>query len=157
MDTWDMINERRSLRDIVSNWWRNWRSERAQLAELAECGSDETGRIAHDMGLTAPCLLALARKGPDAADLLPRRIAALHMDATEIARAEPVVLRDLQRLCTLCESKGHCAHDLDQDVTTAEWERYCPNAYTLSALKVGFERPFELEFGPWGVRKRSRQ
>jgi len=79
------------------------------------------------MGLSTADLLALASKGPDAANLLPRRISALHMDAAEISRVEPRVLRDLQRLCSLCESKGQRAHDLDQSVATREWERYCPN------------------------------
>jgi hypothetical protein len=153
MQTWDMINERRSLGEIVSNWLRNWRSKRARWTELASCGRDEAERIAHDLNLTAPDLCALTSKDSDAADLLPRRISALHMDATEIVRTEPQVMRDLQRLCTLCESKGHCAHDLDQGVTTAEWKRYCPNVTTLLALKASLERPFELEIGPWGIRK----
>jgi hypothetical protein len=133
MQTWDMINDRRSLRDIVSNWLRNWRSKRVRLAELANSGNDEAERIAHDLGLTTWDLRELAGKGPDSADLLPRRMAALHIDAAEIRRAQTGVLRDLQRLCTLCDSKGHCEHDLDRGVAT-EWHRYCPNADTLRAL-----------------------
>ena len=133
MRTWDMINERRSFAEIVANWLQNWRSKRARLAELANSGSDETGRIAHDIGLTSWDLRELAGKGPDSADLLPRRMAALNIDTDEIRRTQTAVLRDLQRLCTLCESKGHCEHDLDRGAAT-EWQRYCPNADTLRAL-----------------------
>jgi len=141
MQTWDMINDRRPLRDIVSNWWRSWRSRRARLAELANSGNDEAQRMAHDLGLPVPDLYALAGKGPDAADLLPRRMAALHLDATEVSRSDPQVMRDLQRLCSFCESKGHCIHELERGAATTEWERYCPNVDTLLALKTSSGRP----------------
>jgi hypothetical protein len=49
------------------------------------------------------------------ADLLPRRMAALGLDADTSARIEFVTFRDLQRLCAACECQELCEWDLRQD------------------------------------------
>jgi hypothetical protein len=72
----------------------------------------------------------------DAADLLPRRMGALGLDPTETARQEPAVLRDMQRLCSFCQSKGRCEHDLDLAARNPVWEKYCPNVGTLKDLQA---------------------
>jgi hypothetical protein len=91
----------------------------------------ELGRLAQDAGVTFTDLIALARRDGDAAELLGRRLAELGLDPNRI---DPKVLRDLQRCCSLCESKELCAHELDDKPKVAGWPRYCPNATTLSAL-----------------------
>ena len=42
-----------------------------------------------------------AEHGPEAADLLARRIAALDLNKDEVATAVPRTLQDLQRVCTM--------------------------------------------------------
>lgn len=84
-------------------------------------------------------LRELARRGPDEACLLPRRLLALALDPDEIARLEPALFRDLHWRCTLCESKGECAVDLAGDAVessdrTDAWQSYCPNAAALRLL-----------------------
>src|SRR5438552_1303756 len=96
----------------VAQWWRNWSTTRSNLSALDCCGTGETGRIAHDVGVSVPQLRALAGKWPDAADLLNRRLAELDLDPADIRRAEPQVLQDLLRVCTMCASGRVCAHDL---------------------------------------------
>jgi hypothetical protein len=116
------------------NWWRNWRATQSNLAALACCGAEETGRIAHDLGVSVPQLRALAGKWPDSADLLKRRLVELGLDFANIRRAEPQVLQDLQRVCTLCRSGRVCAHDLASRPSDPVWRGYCPNTMTLDAL-----------------------
>jgi uncharacterized protein YjiS (DUF1127 family) len=91
------VNEakQRTLGRMLVAWWRNWRQQRTALAELESCSS-EVEAIARDLALTPGKLRVIAAKRPDAADLLPHRLAALHLDA-KIAGTEPVGLRDLQR------------------------------------------------------------
>jgi hypothetical protein len=58
----------------------------------------------------------------------------LKLDTADIARVEPPVIRDLQRVCTLCESKRRCMRDLAKRPSDPVWQDYCPNAMTLRAL-----------------------
>lgn len=85
----------------------------------------------------------LVSYGPDEADLLRLRMAALHLDPEELAGSEPVLLRELQRLSTMCESRGQCARDLDRefardcaDLASQDWRDYCLNAATLNMLST---------------------
>ena len=128
----------RTLGEAFRAWWQNWKQKRNALAELERCGS-ELGHIARDVGVTPAELHVLAAKRPDAADLLYQRLAALKLDAREISVTEGAVLRDLQRLCTACQSKGRCARDLAHDSSAPDWQIYCPNADTLEALTTEAE------------------
>jgi hypothetical protein len=70
-------------------------------------------------------------------------MAALHLDPEELAGSEPTLLRELQRLSTMCESRGQCARDLDRefardcaDLASQDWRDYCLNAATLNMLST---------------------
>lgn len=124
----------KSLSGRIARRWREWRARRADLAALQQCGAAERERMAHDMGVDGAQLRQLASQGSNAADLLPRRMAALDLDAATVARREPAVMRDMQRLCSLCETKGRCEHDLDVAARSPNWQKYCPNAGVLTDL-----------------------
>jgi hypothetical protein len=129
-------NRTNSLKDILSRWWRNWRGVRINIAALQRCGPDEVKRMAHDVGLDTHELRALAGKWPDSADQLNHRLRVIGLDAAEISAADPRVMRDLQRTCSMCVSKGRCTHDLARDENASGWREYCPNVATLDALKM---------------------
>src|ERR1044072_9842854 len=86
----------------VSRWWQNWRATRASMNELEACGADEVAPLARDVGVGASELRTIAAKWPDNSGLLSRRIAEIGLDASQIIRTEPQVMRDLQRACTPC-------------------------------------------------------
>lgn len=113
-------------------WFRNWRASRAAVTNLAHFSQGDLTRIASDIGVSVLEMRALAATGPHAADLLPRRLKSLGLDPDETARAQPAILRDLERLCSFCQSKRRCEHDLDQ--IEASWPSYCPNASALRDL-----------------------
>jgi hypothetical protein len=124
---WQMIDGMRQL-------CHNWRGQRSRLSDLACCGEYEVERMAHDLGMPVSELRKLADHGPEAADLLVRRMVALKLDNTEVAATAPGTLQDLQRLCTLCESHWQCARDLERDPADKAWEDYCPNVAMLKLL-----------------------
>src|SRR5262245_30406306 len=126
---------------VMAQWWRDWMAMRSNLAALACCGAEETGRIAHDLGVSVPQLRALAGKWPDSADLLKRRLVELGLDSADIRRSEPPVLQDLQRVCTMCASGRVCAHDLASRPADPVWRDYCPNTMTLDALAAERAEP----------------
>jgi hypothetical protein len=117
-------------------WWRNLRAASVRLDELHNCG-DDIGAIARDVGLSRSDLCTIAAKRPDAADQLKLRLEALHLDRAAVLRTDPLVVRDLERVCTVCGSKRQCKRDWVRHPDDEVWRAYCPNAHTLEALERG--------------------
>ncbi len=120
--------------EALWRWMACWTGIRPRSAELEFCGQDEVQRMAQDLGLSSPELRSLARRGPDERNLLQRRMAALRLDHGELARRDPALVRDLQRVCASFSSPGRCARDLKRQPNKPDWQEYCPNAPTLGAL-----------------------
>lgn len=125
----------RVLFSRLGDWWRRRRERAATLTGLHDCGRDELSRIAEDIGIGVGELQVLAGKWPAAADLVARRAAALSVHIAEIERTEPQVARDLKRVCSLCDDKRACEHDLSQNPDKSDWKDYCPNVETLEAIR----------------------
>jgi len=125
----------------IAEWWRRRAAIRENLTDLNAFGPEDMARMAQDVGISASDLRALATHCTDAADLLDRRLAALGIDSGQLAQAGLAELRDMQRLCTTCQSKGRCAHDLVDDPDDPVWRQYCPNEEALIELaQAGIER-----------------
>ena len=125
----------------IAEWWRRRAAVRSNLASLNAFDADDVARLAHDVGLSASDLRALSAHCSDAADLLDRRLDALGLSAKELAHTAPAELRDMERLCTMCVSKGCCGRDLAADSGDPVWRQYCPNEPALMSLaRAGIER-----------------
>jgi hypothetical protein len=129
-------SQRSSFIAAIGQWWRNWNGNRAGRAEIENFCPDELQRIATDVGANPQELRSLAGKWPESTNLLSQRMAVLHLDADEVARSQPAVSNDLKKLCSLCVSKGWCAHDLAKGAINPDWREYCPNTTTLLALSA---------------------
>lgn len=123
-----------SLFSSLAQWAKRSRETLESSRGLANCGPDEAARIAHDLKLHPKELAMLAKKGPHAADLVCKMLAALGIDASDLERDDPATMRDLQRLCAMCADKRQCQYDLANGITAPNFRDYCPNAYTLDAL-----------------------
>ena len=128
------ISERPGFVSRLAHWWRSWNGSRRAMADLDSCGPAEMDRIARDVGVSGADLSILAGKWPDAADQLYWRMNEIKLDRKEVTHADPQVMRDLQRVCTVCGSKRRCEHELAKNPSDPAWQKYCPNATTLSAL-----------------------
>ena len=138
-------SDSRSLLTELASWLRQHAEKYGRLAELDRCCKEDLERIAADAGVSGSELRILAGKSRDAADLLYRRMAVLDLDPDEVGRGEPGVLRDLQKLCSMCESRKRCVLDFARGGVNASWEDYCPNAMTLRALVAAQPEPSDLE------------
>lgn len=125
----------RSPIEVIFQSCRDW-TRRGSASELKCFGEEEVKLIAKDVGVAPSELRSLVNFGPEAADPLLRRMAALGLDRNEISRTEPRTFKDLQRVCTMCESRRRCARDLARDSADQTWNDYCPNAVTLIALNA---------------------
>ncbi len=121
------------LGQSLAERWQRWRERQLEISELAACDSSELKRVARDLGIAPRELRELAAAGPGAADLLYERCKALGIDKERLL-AVPEIKRDLEKCCSLCDSKQQCAHDLKADPESPEWQDYCPNEATLNAL-----------------------
>jgi hypothetical protein len=108
---------------------------RGQIAKLlfprSVIGNSETINHPVDAGV-----LDIPRYSYDAS-LLFGRMALLRIDRDELARDDPLLLRELQGICTLCGSKEECLKDLAVERETGEprdWQDYCPNVAMLNML-----------------------
>ena len=126
----------KSLIKAVSQWWRGLARRSSARFELKCCGEEEVERMAKDIGMSSSELRRLASLGPDSADLLLRRMAALDLDRNEVSRTEPRTFQDLQRVCTMCNHHRRCRGDLARNADDPAWHDYCPNASTLMALNA---------------------
>jgi len=128
--------KRRSAGETLRQWWQAWTSNGPALVNPSCSAESEVERIATDIGMSVSELRELAKLGPESAELLLRRMAAIDLDRKEVAQVQPETFRDLERICSLCESHRHCAHDLLRDASNPKWEHYCPNVATLKALNA---------------------
>jgi hypothetical protein len=49
-------------------------------------------------------------------------------------RSEPLVLHDMERVCSLCNHKRQCDRDLATGIAAAHYQEYCGNADTIEGL-----------------------
>ena len=123
-----------SLTAAVANLVKQWKEVAASARELAAFG-DAVANLAEDLCLSPAELRALATRGADAAKELPCLLDALRVSIQTLAEKEPLVLRDLQRVCTVCDQKKVCNHDIVAGTVSTNYEHYCANADTLRALQ----------------------
>ncbi len=121
--------------NAIANWVKKYRHATGLRDELARCGADEVARAAHDLGVSPRELVQLASKGPGAADLLLKMLSALGVDPKALSFDDPATMRDLQRLCISCSHKGECSHQLAAGTAGQNYHDFCPNAFTLDALR----------------------
>lgn len=119
--------------DAVADWVNRYRQLTGPSA-LGDCDSQEVARIAADLGITAAELRDLAEAKPGSAALLNEMLPALGIDPKTLAESDPLVTRDLRRLCVTCRNKNLCRREIDELGAAAHYHEFCPNAVTLDAL-----------------------
>src|SRR5581483_8473152 len=109
---------------VASGFARQWRRLMGSddAASLGCWAQDQIAEIARDVGVSPGELRSLARRGPDAADLLVRRMDQLGLDRGEVSRTEPGAFHDMQRVCTLCAHHKRCAKDFAHDRKDEAWQ-----------------------------------
>jgi uncharacterized protein YjiS (DUF1127 family) len=110
-----------------------WLKRRRDRAELNALDTDERDRVAHDLGVGAAELDYLVREGHDPVEL-PRMLAAIGIDETALKRAQPALSREMERVCSLCESTTLCRHELASGTAGVSYPYFCPNAEELKAV-----------------------
>ena len=103
--SYSIINK---LVEVFGNWLRH----RQEIREIRDLDSAEFANIAHDLCINPADLDTFVRQGPHAVDELPKLLMALGIDEKVLSRTQPLVLRDMARVCASCQQKHQCDRDL---------------------------------------------
>ncbi len=114
----------------------DWLTHRRELNEMRQMDRADFDRIAGELRVSPGELDMLVRQGPHSADELPKLLKALGIDETGLAHIEPMVLRDMERVCALCRHKPECDRDLAAGTSAGHYEGYCLNAGTIDGLAL---------------------
>lgn len=120
--------------ELLVDTFGEWLKHRRELKEMREMDAANFNQIASELRMSPTDLEALVRQGPHAADELPQMLKALGIDQEALARTEPHVLRDMERVCSLCNHKRQCDRDLAAGTAAKHYEEYCGNADTIDGL-----------------------
>ena len=126
--------------ESLINSFGDWLKHRRELNEIRQMDRSDFDRIAGDLRVSPNDLDELVRRGPHAADELPKLLKALGINEAALARTQPLVLRDMERVCALCHSKKQCDRDLAAGTSAGHYEGYCLNAPTIELLNEGAGR-----------------
>src|SRR4051812_4780025 len=119
---------------LLIDTFANWLKHRRELNELRQMDRADFERIADDLLISPGDLDELVRHGPHAADELPVMLKALGIDARKLARIEPMLLRDMERVCAMCNQKARCDRDLIAGTAAEHYASYCLNAAAIDRL-----------------------
>ena len=126
--------ETHTIFESIARWVRNYRESLETSHELMQCEPQDVAAIAQDLMISPEELRSLAHESPDSARLLYRMLTALGVDAAALSQHDPLMMRDLERLCVSCTNKGKCAHELATGGAPEHYGNFCPNSYTLDML-----------------------
>ena len=116
------------------NLFGDWLKHRQEMRELRDMNSGDFARIARDLCVSPAELDAVVRQGPHASDELSRLLKVLGIDQATLSRTQPVLQRDMVRVCAACQQKALCNHDLDSGTLAQQYDEYCPNAPAIDEL-----------------------
>ena len=87
------------------NLFCDWLKHQQEMRELRDMNGGDFDRIARDLSVSPAELDALVRQGPHASDELPQLLKALGIDEATLSRTQPVLQRDMLRVCAACQEK----------------------------------------------------
>jgi transcriptional regulator with XRE-family HTH domain len=115
----------------------DWLKQRRELSELTGFAGDfgELERVARDLNVTPADLERLVQQGSQSAEELPYMLTALDIDESAIRRAEPALLRDMERVCSFCTHKRQCHQELAAGTAAMNYVEYCENADAIDTQR----------------------
>ena len=123
--------------DLVISTFADWLKHRREMREVRGLDRGEFDRIATDLRVSPIDLEDLVRQGPHSADELPKMLKELGISESDLEKTQAMLLRDMERVCSLCGHKRQCDYDLMAGTAQEHFADYCPNAPTIAQLRKG--------------------
>jgi hypothetical protein len=122
--------------DRVVDALGNWLKRRRDIREMRELHSSEFATIARELNVTTTDLDTFVHQGTHAADELSTLLTLLGIDKDVLSQTQPLVLRDMTRVCASCHQKRKCDRDLSAGSCAQRYAEYCLNAPAIEELKT---------------------
>jgi hypothetical protein len=116
------------------NMFSEWLEHRQEMREMRDIHSGDFARLAHDLSLSAAELDSLVRGGAHASDELAKLLASLGIDEAALSRSQPLLQRDMMRVCAACQQKARCDRDLEAGTSAQHYAKYCANAGAIDGV-----------------------
>jgi len=129
-----MTAHSKSYIEALIGTFSDWLRHRRELNEMRQFDRIDFERIAYDLRISPDDLEQLVRHGPHGADELPELLKALGIDEATLAHTQPFLLRDMERVCAMCEQKRQCDRDIADGTSAEHYKDYCANAPTIERL-----------------------
>jgi hypothetical protein len=119
-----------SFRSLI-DWFKPSPHERdLEFLEKA-CGEEMERLRAHVRGRPEDLRWLVGRE-PESTELLCHMMAVTGVDEHDVSSAE---MQDLEKNCSVCVAKLHCADEIGHGHAGQSFEEFCPNAETLKDLQ----------------------
>ncbi len=128
------------MRSFPGRWLRA-RVRRFRTArELMGLGRREFDRTLTDVGLTRSALPEVLRSYPESGELLGCMMEHVGVDLAWL-RANPRMMRDLDRSCGLCAERRRCRKWMKRRQPADGYRAFCPNAFNFDVIpRIGVRR-----------------
>lgn len=124
-----------AVRAIADSFTRSVRRYRA-AQELRNIGANEVSAIARDLGITRSELRSLAKHGSGFPEKLKKMLLVLGIDGLVLQETDPILLRDMQKVCAFCRNTRRCGRELRAGSAAECFPDYCPNSANFDAARV---------------------
>jgi len=115
--------------------WEKLQSHLASTRELNALDASQREELARDVGVSESVFERLF--GTARNDELERLMYVLELDIRKIPLTNPgSILRDMSIVCSECALASRCQRELRAGSASTNYNQYCPNALTLSALRA---------------------
>jgi hypothetical protein len=121
------------VQDLIESF-TGWLKHRRELSEIRQLDRTDFDRIAGDLRISPDDLEELVRHGPHAADEMPKMLEQLGISAEQLGQAQPLLVRDMERVCSFCRDKARCNRDLADGTAAENYPAYCGNTATIETL-----------------------
>jgi hypothetical protein len=119
------------LLSTLSEWFRPSPYQR-DLEFLEKNRGEEMDRLRAHMRGRPEDLRWLVGREPGSTELLCHMMDVAGVDERKVpAKA----MRELERNCSQCEAKLHCADEIGNGRAAKTFEEFCPNAFALEAMQ----------------------
>ena len=105
-------------------------------SDLSTLSREELRRISADLALAEWDLTSLSMGARDNTLLMERMMRAHGIDREDVMYGQATLLRDMERVCTLCAHTRRCRRELNAGTAMRHCNEYCPNAATFEDLRI---------------------
>lgn len=130
------MSKRHPIVDKAANAFGNWLRRRKDIREMRELDGSEFAKIARELNVPTAELDTFVHQGQHASDELLPLLTLLGVDKDLLSKTQPLVLRDMTRVCASCQQKRQCNRDLSTGASEQHYTEYCLNAPAIGELKT---------------------